>query len=414
MPTGQSVILADHNAVILDLYDRDKMYEIGLDTDPILKQIDHETEWSGDHWEVPIQHGTNQSVSAGFVAGQGVRGQNLYSKFILDPAEYFGFVHFSRRFLKSAKGPNAPQYVDGMKAEWDGLFETLKLEKAAQGYRSFGCKGRFTTAVHPTRPTLVANNFGYVDEIRDAVLFHVGMIVQLSADDGSVGAVRAGTLEVAGVDLDTGMITFTGAINVGIAAAAAQDYLFRNGDFGQGYLGLPQWLPLVVSPMDNFGSVNRSVDRVRLAGHVLNIGTLSISEALRKLAAKIGTVGGTPDTGVLHVDRWTDLETEMESQGIRDFKETDAQWGFEVIKLRTPKGTVKIASSPVCDYNDGYMLQKNTWKYRSAGLFPEIFTDDGLNILREAAANSYEGRAGWIAQMACKAPGFNGRLNFRA
>jgi hypothetical protein len=54
-----------------------------------------------------------------------------------------------------------------------------------------------------------------------------------------------------------------------------------------------------------------------------------------------------------------------------------------------------------------WLLDLNSWKFRSAGDSPEIIADDNNQILRQATTNDFEGRAGWIMNMGCRAPGNN-------
>jgi hypothetical protein len=402
------VTYTDHDAVLKELYDKNKMESIGLAADPIISLIPHTNDWVGDsYWRIALQHGTNQSVSATFATAIGMNHHNIYKRFDLQPVEYFGEAHFTRMFLELAKGDGVAQqaYVDGLTAEIDGVLDTLAHEKAFQFYRSYGNRGQISLASNPGTPTIT------LTQPRDAVLFHVGMKLQVSDNIGSGGAARAGTVEVEAVDLDSGEITCTGNWTLGIGACIAGDYIFRSGDFGNGYISAARWIPTAAPTGVDIGGVDRSVDPVRLAGHRQSVGALSTSEALRKLAAKIATTGGKPDTAVLHVDRWTDLESELSTAGYRDFRETDAAFGFESIKMRTPSGTIKVYGSPFCSYTQGFVLSPKKWEFKSTkGGMPEIFMNDNQKILREASANEYTARLGWIANLGCRNPADNGVL----
>ena len=112
MTTG--VQLSDHDAVIRDLFDTGKMYELTGDEGPIVSRIRKSEDWTGAGWELPIQYATNQTVSATFATMQALAVFNKFKKFDIDPYEYFGRVQFTRMFLKMAHGPGAEKYVDGV------------------------------------------------------------------------------------------------------------------------------------------------------------------------------------------------------------------------------------------------------------------------------------------------------------
>lgn len=412
MATG--VALSDHDAVIRDLFDSDKMFELTGDEGPVISKIRKVTEWTGDDvWKLPIQYATNQSVSATFSTMQALAAFNKFKAFAIGSYEYFGHVLFSRKFLKMAKGPQAEVYVDGMENEWSGLLKTLTLERAFQFYGDgSGVRGRLTAASDVTGKTI------YLRNIRDTVYFFVGMEVGLAAA-ATGGSARTGSITITGIDPSTGALTSDEDWDT-ITGAAASDYIHRAGDYDGDMLGLAGWIPETTpTSSDSFEGVNRSAHASALAGNRMSLGSLSLQEGLRKLAAQCRIYGaqsmrqkdgGMSLIGTMHTDRWTELETELHSEGIRDFVHEVGEFGYSAIRMRTPAGMVDIYGDPFCPYNYAWLLDTKTWKLRSAGGMPEIFDDDGVKILREGDANQYEGRAGWIAAAGCAAPGNNGIL----
>jgi hypothetical protein len=416
------ITLADHDAVIRDLFDKDKMFELTGDEGPIISKIRKINEWGGDHWRLPIQYATNQNVSASFARMKLLDGNNQFAAFVIDPYEYFGRVLFSRRFLKQAKGENAMVYVEGMENEWTGLLKTMVLERSFQFYGDgSACRGRFTTAIDPLRPTDVATDTAYLQDPEDSVYFYVGMQVGLS-QVRTGGAARAGVLEVAGIEPETGMLTFTGNIDAGIAAAAAQDFVHRAGDYDAVMLGLGAWIPPVTPvPGVPFEGVDRAAHASALAGNRISVGTMTIAETLRRAASLTRVYGAnstvSKDDGGMSVvatvpmTTWNDLETELHAQGVRDFVHDVGDFGYSAIRMRTPSGKIDVYGDPFCPVRHAWLLDTKTWKIRSAGEMPEIIDDDGQRILREENANNFEGRAGWIAALGCGAPGNNCHIN---
>jgi hypothetical protein len=59
------------------------------------------------------------------------------------------------------------------------------------------------------------------------------------------------------------------------------------------------------------------------------------------------------------------------------------------------------------------MLQLDVWKLYSLGKAPRILDADGLKMLRESSADAVEVRAGYYAQLGCRAPGWNANVKLK-
>ena len=81
--------------------------------------------------------------------------------------------------------------------------------------------------------------------------------------------------------------------------------------------------------------------------------------------------------------------------------------GFEAIKVRGPKGVVRIYSDRNCPQGRGFTLTMKSWKFHSLEKAPMVIEADDQKLLRDAAADSFEGRMAYYAQLACDAPGHN-------
>ncbi len=89
-------------------------------------------------------------------------------------------------------------------------------------------------------------------------------------------------------------------------------------------------------------------------------------------------------------------------------KGPSATVGFAGIEMIGPMSkTIKIFADRWCQPGLGYAVKKDSWKVRSLNQAPHILDLDGLQMLRAAAANSYEIRWGASWQLGCKNVGDN-------
>jgi hypothetical protein len=162
------------------------------------------------------------------------------------------------------------------------------------------------------------------------------------------------------------------------------------------------------------------------------VGALTIAEAYRQAASAARLYGAkstfkkeTNEMSVViatSLPIWNDLETELHTAGIRDFVHDVGEFGYSAIRMRTPLGKIDVVADAFCPGPNGmggmataggisWLLDINSMKFRSAGEAPEIISDDNNQILRQATTNDFEGRAGWIMNMGCRAPGNNCVIN---
>jgi len=219
------------------------------------------------------------------------------------------------------------------------------------------------------------------------------------------------------VDRDAGTITLddsTGYVDT--------DFLFQIGDANNNgarpskLVGLDGWLPETKTATLFFG-VDRTADATRLGGVFYDADAASdnTEDGLVNAGARLFTEGGRPDVVMVNPIRLAILDRLLEARGnYEKVDSVDADVGFDSIRIHTGGGTVRVVGDPWCPKNVGYMLQRDTWSLCSVGEAPQILTHDGMRVLRNAAADSIEVRAGYYANLACSAPGWNCRIKFGA
>lgn len=248
--------------------------------------------------------------------------------------------------------------------------------------------------------TISGNVITLLDK-RDIIHFERNMALQFSATDGNSGSVKPGTVKVSKVNRDSTVGTvevFEADISAAITGAANTDYIFRKGDFGTCIPGLRSWFPATVSGSDSFYDVNRSKDRVRLAGAYWDgLGGLK-EETLIDAVSELDTNGGEPSACFLNNKRMAEILKSIRTQTWIDVKTDKPGISYKGLILPTEHGDVPLIPDPNCPYDDFYLLDKNAITFRSLGEYPHFATDDGKKYQREATSDGIEFRIrGWGA-----------------
>lgn len=353
-----------------------------------------------------VRGAISSTRSATFSSGQSSGGgsSSTYKRFVASHYNDYAFAYISGDAIESAKG-DENTLIDILTGEIDGALISATRSLAIAEYKNGGgARGQISSGSNVGTATITLAN------VFDITNFEAGMVLQTSATDGTSGAVRAGTVTVSAVDRDAGTITASGNWTAGIAACAASDFIFMQGDFGGMMPGLAGYLPTTAPTAgDSFLSVDRSADPVRYAGLRYNGNGAPIEESLIVVAARLAREGSKPDTVLMNPEDWANLEKALSGKVIYDrvvaFDEPSI--GFEAIKMRGPKGPIKILADVNCPKGTCYMLQLNTWTLMSIGKAPRIFDLDNLEMLRLNNADTYEVRCGSRTTLKCDAPGWN-------
>lgn len=314
---------------------------------------------------------------------------------------------------------NAGAQLDAIKAEVDGMLESLieRVEMDICG-NGGGALGRLTSATDPDRPSDVATDTVYLQNPSDAMKLSEGQVYQLAATDGTSGAVKTGSVKLVSVNSETGELVADAAWDAGIGTAAAQDWIFRKGDFpsvNSHLFGIPAWIPLdAPTSGDNFLGEDRSKDPTKLAGYRYTEGSGgAIDEILIHLATMVSTPARSkPDLAILSPKRWGELVQTIESRtgNVRYGKvqATNGQFGYDSIVLIGPKGPIDVVQAPYYPDETTHLLMKSTWYLKSAGGMPKVLSRDGMRMQRLPTVDADGVRGGYYGELCCFAPGWNG------
>jgi hypothetical protein len=172
--------------------------------------------------------------------------------------------------------------------------------------------------------------------------------------------------------------------------------------------GLDAWIPTTApSPGDNFFNVDRSVDS-RLYGTYLDKTGIPIEEAMLDMDSVVYTAGGKVSHIVLSPTQYLNLAKSLGSRVIyQELKVGEV--GFQTYEIQGMSGPIKVLADRSCPRNTAYFLQLDTWKLCSLGQMVEIYTGDGLSMLRSTTADSVRAQVYSYLQICCAAPGWNAK-----
>ena len=395
--------LTSFDAALKQHYTSDRIENMVYSDNPLLAMIAKYEQFGGRNLPVPIVYGNPQGRSATFSTAQANKTNSQLVDFVLTRDKDYSLASIDNETLEASKG-NANAFMEAATLEIDGAINSNTRSLAIAMYGSgSGSIGQVSAGTTGTSIQL--------KNVEDVTNFEVGMEIVVSTADGG-GSVKSGTITVNGVNRDSGVLTVDAASAIdGGTGVATDDYIFVEGDYDLKLKGLAAWLPASApGGSDSFFSVNRSVDATRLAGIRYDGSAEPIEEALIGAASRVGREGGKPTHCFLSYSKYADLEKALGSKVQYVDERVNVEIAFRGIMVNGPRGPIKVMPDQNCPEDVAYMLQMDTWKLYSLGKAPKILDSDGMKMLRESGADAVEVRIGYYAQMGCKAPGYNARV----
>jgi len=399
------------DAALKEYYTDEHVRDTVYDENPLFSMLPKMTSLTGDVYVQPVQYGLPMSRSADIAKALANKKTNLYKKFQITTADDYAAISIARKVMKQSSG-NRGAFFEARTREIDGMLKSLVRSISNALYRNGGGSiGRVSTGTAPSGTTLTLN------DAEDVSGFEVGQVLVASANDGSVSTdtLRVGSVEITAVDRDAGTLTGSVAWTTGISGLTTSDYLFVDGDFGVKLVGLGGWLGLrndaATAPGSTaFFGVDRSSDVTRLAGIRVSAAGDPIAEALRKGCSRLGREGKSPDCAFISHQKYRDLVIELGNKVEYTTTNVTANVGFTGVKIVGARRPVTVYPDHNCPDKFAYLIDKGTWKIISHGPIPDLHDDDGVRMLRDATADSFEVRASYYANTACADPSSNGLI----
>lgn len=334
-------------------------------------------------------------------------GFNVDVNFTLSRVANYANYTISQELLLAARD-NESSFTKAVTQLVDGTLQTMRNDFGRDIYGdASGALGQIT-AVN-----------SLVFTVGEAVVnFERGMALVASNGSTKTAAIRgtssAVPMIVTGVDRSAGTIT----VGANTDSAAANDWLFIAGDRATSaittvasrskILGFDAWNPITApSSGESFLGVDRTLDMTRLAGHRLDISALQPEEGYITALAALAREGADPS----HIfTSFTDEKNMKLALGSR----VDCEYaqvgdvGFESIRIRGPKGTVKMFADRNAPVGYARLLQLDTWELKHLGeLINKGAEGNDSGMSREVNADRYEGRFAFYGNLLCEKPSAN-------
>jgi hypothetical protein len=382
---------------------------------PFYAMVKKNTGFVGSSYDQPVIMSNSQNRSAASIPG--INTTAIMKNFLLTRVSNYATAAISNEAYKaSARDDGA--FLRVAKLSVDSALRELGNSIATQLFRS----GTGTVAQISSSATLNSTSVYVQLQIPgDIVNLQVGMQVAFSSSDG--GAVESGTAYIVSIDRVNGgflcSATFGGsvaALNSLVSTVAASDYIYQiAADRNAVISGLGAWIPTAVTSTAFFG-VDRTSDS-RLHGLYYDGSASIIEDALIDASTLLAREGASPDVIFMSFADFAKLSKAKMSNVIYtdvNVEEADLHLSFSGIVQNLPSGAAKVIPDRSCPVGTAYILQIDTWTLHSLGEPVELFTGDGLDMIRDASADNMNIRCTSYAQLGCSAPGWNCRVKLPA
>lgn len=399
-----------HAAILKTLYPQTEIERLMYEHAPMLALVPKRTDFRGANLVLALRFAHTAGRSATFANAKANKAPSKLGKFTITRSKDYSLYSVDGETIEAA-GDDKGAIVDALQLEVDGALDAFKRSTAIGIYRNGG-GGLGTIASGQGTATIT------LSDVNTVVNFEVGDVVNLASDDGynnggSLAGVRSGSAVLTNVDRTNGTLTTSANWTTLIPGASASDTIFKDGDYSVKIRGLDAWIPSSNPGSTAFFGLDRSQDPLRLGGIRTTQTGIAPEEQLLK-GLQIAYRNGAKISHFMMNDAdWVNLVLSLGTRVLLSeevIKVGDAEIGFETVTVAGPTGKVKVYADPQCFASVAYGLQMDTWSLRSAGEWPMFKSKDGLRMLREDAADAYEGRIVGYFQLCNDAPGWNIRV----
>lgn len=402
--------VADIIPILKNLWPQDRVINEVYPDHPFLARVPKMEEFGAEDLRLTVRIGDPQGRGITVASAQARDTSSAFRRFVLTRSRNYQIFRLEAEAIEASRG-DVNSLVSILDDEMRGAINNISKDLAVNLFR--GRSGVLGACAGAPVNTVGPPAFGTwtLSNVADVTSFEVGMVLVAAAT--LTGAQRAtpASATVRTVDRATGTITAFG--NFAGTDWAANDFLFVQGDNANGTgngnkaLGLADWLPFTnPSPGENFLGVDRSIDRVRLAGLPQDISADIPEEGALRVIMELDRQGARPRDFIVNHTDYQSVLNSLGTKAVTKYEGT-GQIGFQTIQIMGPKGPVSMYLDQDCPAGTGYCLDMSKWKLYSLGPAPKLLNLDGLDILRLADNDTYEGRYGYYANLGTTAPGFN-------
>ena len=386
---------------------------------PFFGRATKETDGGGSSYNGTLNIAPMASASPVDTIAAQTGGPSVYAQWTCPWYDYYATANITSRAIAATNGSDKAM-VRAIVAEADRSYETFGR---SMGTMVWGLGGGSIGKLNGSGSVtgVAALTLSNVNQILN---FYKGQVLNFATTNGLTGAVEAGSVTVAAIDINNGTITPTANWNSSVTTIANSDYIFQQGSFGLFAPGVPGWIPDKNNrpgATDSFNGQNRFTLDPTLSAGVFYDGKSNPKDQslfqLLTLCERLTPAGsgqGPTDFYLNPVD-YADVVRSLTSrtQNVIEKAYNNPQIGFDGVEIVSDRGAgKKIFKDPFVLSGNGYALDMESWVIASMGEIPYLTSQDGLEWARQSAAFAYQRRIEAHYTTFCSGPYRNGVVTF--
>lgn len=408
-----------------ELWPQTDIYEELLKESPFLGRLNKDTTFAEDVRHLAVGTGMPQGTGPVFQTAKGNKTASLADVFQIRAKTYYAIFSIEGRLMRQAKQKKAVIVDPYVRESRNAILQWKRDISAFLFGNGGGSIGQMAAGT-----TLTGNSFFLRDTSKVRFFQRNMKLTFATATDGSIaGSVNSGSVTILAISKsgpNKGKITIAEtSLVAAIPAITTNDYIFREGVYGNVVNGLQAWLPRgdpgTNDPVNGlavpgtFLGVDRTTDTEAYAGIRVD-GTKAggILQAGKIAASALVDSSATPNLWIMSTTEWNQFSTEISGAGTLTYQTMPASgigtykpgMSYEAITFKGPRGDIKVLADPDCPTGRSYMLQEDTWKLASTGEL--VALQEGQ--MMEEFADSWESRFVGDLELQCEAPGFNATI----
>jgi expansin (peptidoglycan-binding protein) len=404
------------DAMLKDHYADGMVEQIGYSDNPALalfRKSMGSRSVGGRKWIQPV--GTrivNRGSSTFAIANAATSNESRHDAFEPTRAKHYRVARIDNETIEATAGGD----IDAFEPALDETEKAIEAESNWANFRIYRSRGG---AIGRMTNTAFATTVMTMDDPASLWAISDGDVVRLSANDGTTGALKAGSLTVASIQHaqsgGVATITYTAQIGTGITGPAANDYVFLEGDFGLAPAGFADYVPDTdAAAATTLFGFDRSVNNM-MGGQRVNAQGSTVSEAIIDMVtAYVNGNNGKKKGGrvvlFMHTFTFGTLSKQTEGKWVMMSSVNyngakNATLGIEAFQIRQAGIEVNIVVDRMCPTTRMYMCDVDSWTMFHAGSFPAFLTKKHGNILKVSEnADAWECRVGGYLNYVTKKP----------
>lgn len=252
--------ISEIDDILKDRY-ADEVPMVGVKDPVAFATIQKTTNFKGRRKSFALQTGITPGTSHDFTHAQQNADEEAFDEFLVTRGRSYAIVRVDLEVYEAADGEGAQIAYVERQVETARKTERWRLNR--NFYRNHGAAlFRLDSAASGGgTDTLLVRT----EDLQELHFISRNHVLVSSNTDGTSGAVDANPGVVGRVNRRTGQIVIeSGNWN---ASFANSDYVFLEGDFGQGYYGFASWIPAAAPSATAFFGLDRTTDETRYAGN---------------------------------------------------------------------------------------------------------------------------------------------------